>query len=265
MRAKILQHSGIHNPSNLLQIQGCDDERERSASASTISFEFDDIPRSVIDDLDEIYSHRSHKQCMNLSYLTLLSMTLAVIYWIGYWLTYNRCEEFLSLQISSLMCKFSFAFEMLTFISLSFSPLFFILMIIFWMRFACQNPIDLIRRDFIGFRLEGDQWKNQLDYFSKRKSNICYFKNYKELINRNFGYIILSPHGIILDELLLLTSRKHILINGLFITNKQILKLEFKQCCKNEIFIYFPDELISQEIIEEFKQILKIDIQISDL
>ena len=46
--------------------------------SSTINFEH--FPPHVLDYLDEIYTHRHHKRCINLTYLTLLSMTCAVVY-----------------------------------------------------------------------------------------------------------------------------------------------------------------------------------------
>jgi hypothetical protein len=136
-------------------------------------------------------------------------------------------------------------------------------MIIFWIIFSCTNPIDRIRNDFIGFRLEGNQWKHQLDYYFKKKKTCfqcCSYQKRKKLIDRNFGYIILSTHGIIFDELFLLSSHKHILINGILIDNGRILKLVFKNCFKNEILIYLPDQIINQEVFQEVAKILKINL-----
>jgi len=266
MRGKTLKHGGIRNPTDLVQIQGLDDEREISTSLSTISFDFDNFPGSVIDDLDQIYTHRYHKRCITLTHLTLISMTFGVISWMIYWLIYNRCEKLLSIEFNSFLCKFVFIFEILIFTFLSLSAIFFIFMIIFWIRFSCQNPIDPIRNNFHAFKLEGNQWKNQLDYYFEHKTtcfHFLYFRKRKELIQRNFGYIILSPHGIIFDELFLLTSPKHIIINGALIDNGRILKLELKQYLKGEILIYLPEEIINQEAIEEFMQILKINIEVN--
>jgi len=266
MRGKTLKHGGIRNPTDLVQIQGLDDEREISTSLSTISFDFDNFPGSVIDDLDQIYTHRYHKRCITLTHLTLISMTFGVISWMIYWLIYNRCEKLLSLEFNSFICKFVFIFEILIFTFLSLSAIFFILMIIFWIRFSCQNPIDPIRNNFHAFKLEGNQWKDQLEYYFKQKTtcfHFLYFRKRKKLIERNFGYIILSPHGIIFDELFLLTSPKHIIFNGTLIGNGRILKLELKQYLKSEILIYLPEEIINQEAIEEFMQILKINIEVN--
>jgi hypothetical protein len=254
----------VHNPSN--QIQGLDDERELSISILTNSIDGDNFPRSVIDDLNEIYTHRYHKRCINITYLTLISMAFGVIFWMFYWLAYGYCKEFPSIEADSFSCKSAFIFEILTCFSLSLSPFLFVLMIIFWIIFSCKNPIDEIRNDFIGFKLEGNQWENQLNYYFKIKTNcfqFCLNKKRKELIHRNFGYIILSSHGIIFDELFLITSDKNILINGILINNRRILKLEFKNYFKDQLLIYLPEQLINQEILEEFIKILKININIS--
>jgi hypothetical protein len=145
---------------------------------------------------------------------------------------------------------------MLIFISLGFIPIFFILMIISWMIFACSNPIDRIRNDFIGFRLEGIQWEQQLnDYFR------CYSPlKRKKFLQKNFGYIILSPYGIIFDEIFLLTSSKRFIKNGILIDNGRILKLELNKYFTKEILIYLPEQILNQELIEELRKILKINI-----
>jgi hypothetical protein len=267
MRPKILQHEGVRNPTNRVQIQGVEDERELSTSTSTItSIDFEHFPSSIIDYLDEIYSHRRHKRCINLTYLTLLSMTCAVIFWMIYWLIYDSCEELRSLKIDSFSCKVLFIFKILIFSSIGLIPFLFIFMIISWCIYSCNNPIDEIRKNFIGFRLEGNQWENQLNYYFKKQINcfskLCLYQRRKRLIHRNFGYIILSSHGIIFDELFLLTSHKNILINGILINNEQILKLEYRACCKNQLLIYLPEELINPGILEEFMKILKIKINI---
>jgi hypothetical protein len=48
MRPTTLKQGDVHNSSNLVQIQGFDDERELSISTSTISFDDDHFPRNVI-------------------------------------------------------------------------------------------------------------------------------------------------------------------------------------------------------------------------
>lgn len=241
------------HPSNSIQIQGLSDERELSIS-SIINFEY--FPSHVLDHLDEIYTHRNHKQCINLTYLTLLSMTCAIIFWMIYWIVYEHCQRILSLEENSFFCQTIFIFQMLIFISLGFIPIFFILMIISWMIFACSNPIDRIRNDFIGFRLEGIQWEQQLnDYFR------CYSPlKRKKFLQKNFGYIILSPYGIIFDEVFLLTSSKRFVKNGILIDNGRILKLELNKYFTKEILIYLPEQILNQELIEELRKILKINI-----
>jgi hypothetical protein len=249
------KHEGM---SDRMQIQGLYDERDIEISTSTISFDSDNSPRSIIDELDDIYTHRSHARCIHLTYLTLLSMTFGVIYWMSYWLIFNRCENLVSLQSNSFSCKLVFIFQILTFISISLSPLFFILMIISWITFSCRNPIDPIRNEFIGFRLEGNQWENQINSYYKNQKNFFHFCSYrkrKELINRDYGYIILSPHGIILDEFFLLNSRIN---NGILIDNGRILKLDFKGCYKTEIFIYLPGDIINQQAWKDFMQKINI-------
>jgi hypothetical protein len=250
MRPKILQHGDRFNP---VQIQGLDDERELSTS-STIDFEH--FPPHVLDHLDEIYTHRNHKRCINLTYLTLLSMTCAVIFWMIYWMIYEHCQRIFSLEETSFLCKTVFISQILIFIFIGLSPIFFILMIISWVMFACSNPIDRIRNDFIGFRLEGSTWEKQLnDYFRCSSS-----RKRKKLLQKNFGYMILSPYGIIFDELFLLTSSKRILINGTLIDNGRTLKLELNKYFTNEILIYLPEHIINPELIEELRKTLKINI-----
>lgn len=256
MRTNIQKHESVYNPTNLVQIQGFDNERELSISTSTFNSDFDEIPRSVIDDLDEIYTYQRHKQCINLTYLTLLSMTCGVIFWILYWLTYDYCVHILLIDDRSSICyRTIFILELIIFISIGFSPILLFFMIIFWIRFSCVNPIDKIRNNFIGFRLEGKQWENQINYF-----NFYSNKTKKKLLDRNFGYIILSSHGIIFDQLFLLISSKHFLIHGILNNHRNVLKLVYKNYCQKQILIYLPDELIHQEILQEFMNILKIKI-----
>ncbi|CAF1060512.1 unnamed protein product [Adineta ricciae] len=257
MRQQIRQHEGV--VPNSIQIQGLEyDERELSLSTSIISLDDDYLSKDILDDLDRIYTHRSHQRCMTLTYLTLLTMTLAVVSWMFYWLLYNHCEKLLAIERkNSLTCEFVFPFQILIFIFLGSSTIFFILMIILWFVFACRNPLDRIRTNFIAFRLEGVAWQNQLDCYFKQHSRCLDFVRRKRLFDRNFGYIILSLHGILFDELFLETSREKIIINGQFLEHERILKLE---CKKNDLLIHLSEELISRNIIEELQRTLKIPI-----
>lgn len=257
MRQQIRQHEGVAPTS--IQIQGFEyDERELSFSASIISLDDDYSSKDIIDDLDRIYTHRSHQRCMTLTYLTLLTMTLAVGSWMFYWLLYNHCEKLLATgQKNPLTCKFVFPFQVLIFSFVGSSTIFFILMIIAWFVFACRNPLDRIRTNFLAFRLEGIDWQNQLDCHFKRHSKCLNFVRRKRLLDRNFGYVILSSHGILFDELFLQTSREKLVINGQFLEHERILKLE---CKKNDLLIHLSEELISRNIIEELQRILKIRI-----
>ncbi|UJR23888.1 hypothetical protein I4U23_026860 [Adineta vaga] len=244
MREQVRQHAGVSNPrSDLIQIQGIDyDERELSTSMSVISFDESDLSGNILNDLDHIYTQRFHQRCMMLTYLTLLSMTCAALSWMIYWLLYNQ---------------FVLIFQILIFSFLGISPCLFILMIISWLIFSCRNPFDRIRTNFICFRLEGIHWQNQLNYYFKQKSCWNYFPQ-KKLIDRNFGYIILSPHGIVFDELFLKISCKPIIVNGIFVEHDRILKFECKKIPTKEFLVYLPEELIKPETFEELTRILKI-------
>jgi hypothetical protein len=242
-------------------------------SPSTISFETANLPRSIIDDLDNIYTSRNHRRCIDISLLTLFSMTFAVISWVAYWLAYNRCQNVQPFQSNSFLCDLVIIFEVLTFSFLSVSPIFFILMIYSWIRYSCHNPFDPIRENFVGIKLEGIQWKQQLDYYYTKKKfrlfNCFRRKQRKELNDRDCGHIILSPHGIVLDELILISARKNILDSGILLlsTDKKILKLTFKNKCPKfwitNILIYLPDELSNRRVMEELMGLLKIQININ--
>ena len=65
-----------------LQIQEIgddDDDRLSSRSSSIVSIDLDLVPLNVIDHFDGIYSHQSHKRCINSTYLTLLLLTFSVV------------------------------------------------------------------------------------------------------------------------------------------------------------------------------------------
>jgi hypothetical protein len=72
----------------------------------------------------------------------------------------------------------------------------------------------------------------------------------------------LSPHGIVIDELILLSAQKNIIDNGILLDNNKVLKLTFKRTWtrpwKIRISIYLPDNPANPINIEEIKQLLKI-------
>ncbi len=218
----------------------------------------------VINIFDEIYSDRIHRKCVYISYLTLLSMTLAIIFWMFYWIAYNRCKNVKdNYQLELFLCDLDIILETLTFISLGITPILFILMILFWIHYSCYNPMDSIRNDAKIYKIIDHQWNEQLNYYFKKKKfqylNCCRCKQRKELNERKYGYIILSSHGIVIDELILLSAKKHIIDNGILLNNNKLLKLTFKKTWtrpwKIQIDIYLPDDPIN---IEELKQLLKI-------
>ncbi|CAF1354259.1 unnamed protein product [Adineta steineri] len=259
---------------NLVRLPSIDEQHDRqvilNASPSIISFETVNLPKSILDILDDLYSNRSHQRCIHISYFTLLSMTLTVIFWISYWLTYNRCQNLKDPQPNSFLCDLVLIFEVLTFTLISITPVLFIFMIHSWIIYSCYNPFDSIRDNFIGFKIEGEQWKQQLDYYYQRKKtrylNCFRCKQRKELNDRGHGYIILSTHGIVIDELIMLNDQKNIIDKGILLDNGKILKLTFKRTCKRPwktyIEIYLTDDLINRRTMEELMESLKIQINI---
>jgi len=146
-------------------------------------------------------------------------MTLTVVFWISYWLSYNRFQNSEDPQSNSFLCDLVIIFDVFTFTLVGSSPFLLILTIYCWIHYSCYNPFDLIRENFIGFKIEGEPWKQQLDYYydRKRTSYLNFFrcKQRKELNDRGHGYIILSSHGILIDELIILADRKNIIHNGI--------------------------------------------------
>ena len=264
---------------DLLRIPSIDEHQQRHSrvilqtSPSAISFETSNIPGSALDVLDDLYSNRAHRRCTDRSYYTLLSMTLAVIFWICYWLTYNRCENSEDRDSNPFLCKVVIILEVLTFASLILAPVLFIFMIYSWIRYSCYNAFDHIREKFVGFKLEGNQWKRQLDYYYiKKKSkyfNCLRRKQRKELNDRGYGYIILSPYGIAIDELILFSNRKKIIDDGIVSDTEKLLNLTLKKGClrfwKKDISIYLPDDLINQRVMEELMELFKIQINTDSL
>jgi hypothetical protein len=148
-----------------------------------------------------------------------------------------------------------------------------ILTIYCWIHYSCYNPFDSIQENFIGFKIEGEPWEQQLDYYYDRKRtsylNCFRCKQRKELNDRGHGYIILSSHGILIDELVILADRKNIIDDGILLEDEKVLKLNIKQNCKRpwktDISIYLPEDLINQRAIEEPIELLKIQINIDTI
>lgn len=240
------------------------------SSSSIITSEILHLPRNVIDILDDIYASRAHQRCMDFSYGTLLSMTFTIIFWVAHWLAYNRCENLKKPQTNPSLCDSVVVFEIFAIISICMSPFLFITMIYLWIRYSCYNQVDPIRNKFLELKLEGDQWQQQLDYYNKKKkigfcNCICRKQQARELRERGYGYIILSPYGIILDELILLSARSNIIDDGIIYDNEKILKLTFKRtfsrAWKTHISIYLPENYVEQNYGEKLMQLLKIQIK----
>ncbi|CAF0862292.1 unnamed protein product [Rotaria sordida] len=264
---------------NLNRVSSMEEEEQQrhpqailQTSPSTISSDGINLPRSVLDVLNDIYANQAHRRCMDISYCTLLSMTLGITFWVSYWLTSNRCQNLKDPQSNSSLCNVVIMFEVFTFITVCISPILFIFSIYFWINYACYNPLDRIRENFFELKLEGNQWKQQLDYYFSRKKikylNCCYYKQKQQLNNRGYGYIILSSHGIVLDELLLISTRNNIIDNGIIFPNEKILRLTFKRTCtrpwKIQFSIYLPENYDEQHYTEKLTQLLKIQINIDN-
>jgi hypothetical protein len=259
---------------NLIRISNEDEQYQHhprailETSPSIISFESSNIPPSVFDILNEIYSDRTHRKCLNISYFTLLSMSLAVIFWICYWLAYNRCQNLEDPELNSFLCDLVIIFETLTFTSLGITPFLFIFMIYSWINYFCYNPMDSIKENCKDFKIERDQWKKQLDYYYNKKTikylNCFRRKQKKELYERGYGYIILSSHGIVIDELIILSAKKNIIDNAILLENNKLLKLTFKKIFtrpwKIHISIYLPEQPIHQRDLEELQKLFHIQV-----
>jgi hypothetical protein len=258
----------------LIKIANTDEQEERHPRAiletnpSIISLGNSNIDSNiVINVFDEIYSNRTHRKCISISYLTLLSMTLAITFWMFHWIAYNRCKNVKDdPELELFLCDLAVVLETLTFILLGITPILFITMILFWIHYSCYNPMDSIRENKILLKVEDNQWEEQLNYYFNKKKcryfNCFRRKQRKELKERKYGYIILSPHGIVIDELILLSAQKNIIDNGILLDNNKVLKLTFKRTWtrpwKIRISIYLPDNPANPINIEEIKQLLKI-------
>ncbi|CAF1034253.1 unnamed protein product [Adineta ricciae] len=270
--------SDEHNGNlNLIPISTVDNQHYLrillQSSPSTISFETANIPRDILDILNEVYSNRRHRQCIHMSYFTLLSMTLAVFFWIGYWLSYTRCHNIKNPESNAFLCDLIIIFEVLTFTLIGISPVMIVATVYLWIAYSCYNPFDSIRDNFLGFKIEGEQWKKQLDYYYQKKKtryfNCLRCKQQKELHERGHGYIILSPHGIVIDELLMFTGKKKIIRDGIVLDDEKMLNLTFNRTCqrpwRNQISIYLPEDLINRQTMEEITELLKISINTNAL
>lgn len=263
---------GTTDTANIHRVSSIDEAQQRhhravfQTSPSMISTDIDNVRRSIPDILDDIYSNRAHQRCIDISYSTLLSMTLAVIFWVTYWLTSNRCENSKDPQSSTSLCDSATVFEVFIFISIIISPILFIITVYSWIYYACYNPFDPIRKNHIELKLEGNQWKQQIDSFNTEHKIKCfhYFRRKQqiELNERGYGYIILSPHGIVLDELILLSTRRNIIHKGTIYHNEKLVRLVFKKTCTRpweiNLAIYLPENYIEQNYIDKLQKLLKI-------
>lgn len=241
-----------------------DNQNERQLSFSRINVDSSD----VLNVFDEIYSNRVHQKCLTRSYLTLLSMTLSVIFWIFHWLTLNRCENVDSENLKLFLCDLTTIFEMLAYILIGITPFLLIIMIYSWTHYSCTNPMDSIRENYKFFKIENDQWKNQLNYYYK-KNKFSYLNCFKrkqinDLYDRGYGYIILSSHGIVIDELLLLSAKQNIIDKGILLNEDNLIKLTFKRTClrpwKIHIDIYLPEDIMEeQHNIQQLQQLFHIE------
>lgn len=256
----------------LLQMPSTDDHHHlqllTQSTPSMISFENVSVPPSIFNILSSVYSDRTHRRCMHVSYITLLVMVLAVIGWMAYWLFDNHCGNLHDTESDHLLCDLSVVFEVFTFAFVGASPLLMILTIYAWARYACYNPFDSIRENFVGFKIEGEQWRRQLDfYYHKKKSrylNCLRCKQRRELADRGYGYIILSPHGLVIDELLLFATRRVFIDSGSVSTDGKMLEITLKRSCrwpwKNRVDVYLSDEIAQRRSMEELAGLLKVPI-----
>lgn len=236
-------------------------------SVSMISYERSNIPpKQVFDVLNQLYDDRTHRKCILITFLTLLSMTLTIVSWMSYWLAYNRSENVENSQLKTFLFDLATILETLTFSFLGSSPILFILMISFWIRYSCYNPMDSIREDGKLIRIEDEQWQKQLNYFYRKKFFRClncfHNKQRRELDERGYGYIILSSHGIVIDELLLLSARRNLIDHAILSEYGQRLDLTFKRTCSNpfrfHVSIFLSEDLNQRQDFNELKQLLQI-------
>ena len=243
---------------------------------SFISFESTRTPPGTIGVLDDIYTFRHHRQCVDRSYLTLLSMVMGVAFWISYWLTWNRCENSHSHQANEFLCDLVVIFEILTYVSIGISPFLFTLMTYSWVCYSCWNPFDEIRHSCIEIKLEGNTWQRQLDEFyrsekSKYRKGLCCCRcrrrrrQRRELTDRAYGHVVLSPRGLAIDELQLHSARNNLFDRAVLIPNQRTLTLHLKATCqrpwKKEVLIHLPEEFINRSQMEKLSALLQIEIQ----
>ena len=236
-------------------------------SYSTMSLDTSNIsPKQVFDVLNQIYDDRAHRKCLLASFLTLISMTFAITSWMSYWLVYNRSDNARDENVRDSLYRVATFLETLTFILLGTTPALFIMMIILWIRYSCYNPMECIREDGKLIRIEDEQWRKQLNYFYQKKKcrffNCCYPKQRKELDERGYGYIILSSHGIVIDELLLLSARRNLIDHATLSDYGRLLDITFKRTCSSpirfHIEIYLSENLNNRDDFTQLKQLLQI-------
>ena len=236
-------------------------------SISMMSYEQSNIsPKQLFDVLNQLYDDRTHRKCILASYLTLLSMILTIVSWMSYWLVYNRSENSRDAQVKISLHDIATLLETLNFCFLGSTPFLFLLMISLWIRYSCYNPMDSIREDGKLIHIENEQWRKQLNYFYEKKFfrlfNCFHSKQRRELDERGYGYVILSSHGIVIDELLLLSARRDIIDHAILSNHGHQLELTFKRTCSSplrfHVSIYLSEDLSEREDFEELKQLLQI-------
>lgn len=234
---------------------------------SAISLDTGNVsPKQVFDVLNQIYDDRTHRKCLLTSFFTLISMTLAIVSWMTYWLVYNRSENAVDEHVRNSLYNVATFLETLTFILLGTTPVLFMTMIILWIRYSCYNPMESIREDGKLIRIEDEQWRKQMNYFYRQKPcrffNCFNSKQRKELDERGYGFIILSSHGIVIDELLLLSARRNLIDHAILSDYGRLLDITFKRTCSSPIRfhvqIYLSECLNNRDDFAQLKQLLQI-------
>ena len=248
------------------QSQSTNVQNVRERSPSLDSPDIFVVSQRVLDFFDGLYSDRMHRYCMNVTFLTLISMTLSIVTWMFFWIAENRSNNAQDPDVKLSLYDLQITLETFTIALLGITPVLFVIMISSWMRYFCYNPMIAIRNKFIGFRLENEQWKAQLDDYYRRKSSKfshgfrCVQR--KELYERNYGYVILSSHGIVIDELMLLSADRNIVDKGEFLDDNKILKVTCKRTWtrpwKISVGIHLPNIQLNQDYTEEIHKLAKV-------
>lgn len=217
---------------------------------------------TAFDLLEDIYTSRHHRLCVDRSYLTLLAMTLAVIFWITYWFTWTRCAN----RGDAFLCDLVVIWEVCSRTCACLFPLLLALMIYTWMDYSCRNRLERIRDNHLEIQLEDQRWFDQVNEFYRGKKLRCCSRRRRELEERGFGHIILSPHGILLDELTFFNTQKNRLDHGIVLNNRRILRLVTSKTCRRpwstSISLHLPPQYLQDTSVELLRHLLKIEITI---